>query len=432
MDQLDPNFIPPSDVDPILAMVFLDAAYNMKNSDVSMDDNPLTEWSIMTPCPCLAISLCEDSCYIADCNTILNRLRKSVLPDLSFPNIDPADTLIHETYFDTWDEINIKRADPSSFNEAIDVSMTYLGWCTINCKNPFKLEEPFPVNSICYATGVLMDNKVVQVIIDTSAVRSLMTRKLFNSCPSLHTLVRDKPHIPYVVVGNGAKIYSEFIIPVPIRFENHWFEVYTVVTDVIGSDLFLIGVKSLKEIEARVCTHTNHVYFLNRSAFLYPIHKYVLPPKGWRTIKLKVSFPGRLGGMAIAKLYRNSNVPETVPIPIKNNYTYIDISNNNNNALTLNTNKHLGIIDVRSLGYFHISLEYFKRTLGQTYSFSAMYACQEAMNKVSESISQLYKPKKKGQSIDSYPWLDDNDPRHQQSDEEILHNTIDADYHKEK
>ena len=124
-----------------------------------------------------------------------------------------------------------------------------------------------------------------------------------------------------------------------------------------------------------------------------------------------VSFPGRLEGIAIAKLYRNSNVPVTVPIPIKNNYTYIDISNKNDKPLTLNTYEHLGIIDVHSLGYFHISLEYFKKTLGQTYSFSAMYACQEAMNKVSESISQLYKPKKRGQSIDPYPWLDDNDPR---------------------
>ena len=47
------------------------------------------------------------------------------------------------------------------------------------------------------------------------------------------------------------------------------------------------------------------------------------------------------------------------------------------------------------------------------------------MNKVSESISQLYKPKKRGQSIDPYPWFDDNDPRRHQSDEEILHNTID-------
>ena len=157
---------------------------------------------------------------------------------------------------------------------------------------------------------------MVQVIINTDAVRSLMTRKLFNSCPSLHTLVRYKPHIPYVVVGNGAKIYSEFIVPVPIRFENHWFEVYTVVTDVIGSDLFLIGVKSLKEIEARVCTCSNRVYFLNRSAFLFPVHKYVLPLNGRRTIKLEVSFPGRLESVAIAKLYRNSNVPVTVPIPI--------------------------------------------------------------------------------------------------------------------
>ena len=122
------------------------------------------------------------------------------------------------------------------------------------------------------------------------------------------------------------------------------------------------------------------MYFLNRSAFLFPVHKYVLPLNGRRTIKLEVSFPGRLEGVAIAKLYRNSNVPVTVPIPIKNNYTYIDISNKNDKALTLHTYEHLGIIDVCSLGYFHISLEYFKKTLGQTYSFSAMYACQEAMN----------------------------------------------------
>ena len=255
LDPLDPEYIPPSDSDPVLTMI-LEAAYNVWNADISRDENPLTEWSIMTPRPCYAISPLEDSCYITDCNVIQQRLRKLVLPAPSF-KVDPADTLIHETYFDTWDDINIKRADPSNFNEAIDVSMTYLGSCMVNCKNCFKLEESFPVNSICYATGVFMDNKVVQVIIDTGAVRSLMTRKLFNSCPSLHTLVRYKPHIPYVVVGNGAKIYSEFIVPVPIRFENHWFEVYTVVTDVIGSDLFLIGVKSLKEIEAGVCTRSN-------------------------------------------------------------------------------------------------------------------------------------------------------------------------------
>ena len=91
--------------------------------------------------PCYVVSPPNDSAYIADCNATLQKLHKLHHSSQQLPCIDPADTLIHDTYFDTLDEINITRADPGSFNESIDVIMTYLRSCKVDCNRSFKWEE---------------------------------------------------------------------------------------------------------------------------------------------------------------------------------------------------------------------------------------------------------------------------------------------------
>ena len=70
----------------------------------------------------------------------------------------------------------------------------------------FHLESKFPINSLGFVTGQLVDGQNVECLIDTGTIRSIMSRAFFEACPVLAKLPRYKPVHPYCVVGNGQRV----------------------------------------------------------------------------------------------------------------------------------------------------------------------------------------------------------------------------------
>ena len=67
-------------------------------------------------------------------------------------------------------------------------------------------------------------------------------------------------------------------------------------------EIYVIGIKSLAEIEAVIDTRLNKVSFLNRSAPIFPFESETVPAKGKKLIKSYLKFPTPLTGMIILKL----------------------------------------------------------------------------------------------------------------------------------
>ena len=88
--------------------------------------------------------------------------------------------------------------------------------------------------------------------------------------------------------------------------------------------------------------------------------------------------------------------------------------------MKFNPTQMLGIIDLRSLGYYKIKQEVLQQNLSHVYNFESAHEVCDQFNRL---ISTLKKEKMQG--TERYPWLDDSDERKYMSDREILEKYID-------
>ena len=67
-----------------------------------------------------------------------------------------------------------------------DLSMTYLGKASIVRDYKMIAEERFPKSGQGYTTGQLLDGTECQILLDTEASKSFMSKSHYLHCKSLH------------------------------------------------------------------------------------------------------------------------------------------------------------------------------------------------------------------------------------------------------
>ena len=103
--------------------------------------------------------------------------------------------------------------------------------------------------------------------------------------------------------------------------------------------------------------------------------------------------------------------------------TSLDVTNNMHETVIFETKQMLGILDLRSLGYYKIKQGILQQNLSKCYLF-------ESANKLCEEFNTLVNELKKDEKVpekEKYPWLEDNDERKYMTDREILDKYIDLD-----
>ena len=86
----------------------------------------------------------------------------------------------------------------------------------------------------------------------------------------------------------------------------------------------------------------------------------------------------------------------------------------------------LGIIDLRSLGYYKIKQGTLQQNLSKYYRFERADTLCEHFSKF---INTLKKEREQKELEESYPWLDPSDQRKCLTDHEILYKYIDIESH---
>ena len=92
------------------------------------------------------------------------------------------------------------------------------------------------------------------------------------------------------------------------------------------------------------------------------------------------------------------------------------INNSNSETLILNLRVALGILDLRSLGYYKIKQGVIQQKLSRFYEF-------ESADEVCTQFNNLINTLRKEQKLETgekFPWLDNSDERKYMSDREIL------------
>ena len=157
--------------------------------------------------------------------------------------------ILKEEYLDVYKGIQSEIVNTTRFNENSDLSTTYLGKSDRSKNDKLKAEESFPISEQGYMLGKLLDRSECQLLLDTSASKSFMSKSFYMHCKSLHSLPKFASKTQRIQVGNGQFVSVLFIIPVIIDVHGHRFEIYTLVSEIHENVDLVLGIKNVFELE---------------------------------------------------------------------------------------------------------------------------------------------------------------------------------------
>ena len=122
-----------------------------------------------------------------------------------------------EEYLDRYEGVTSGIVDTTRFDESSDLSTTYLGKVDMTHDKDFIVEERFPISKLGYTVGKLMDGMECQILLDTGASKSFMSKSYYLHYKALHSLPKFASKTQRIQVGDGQHISVLFIIPVIIE-----------------------------------------------------------------------------------------------------------------------------------------------------------------------------------------------------------------------
>ena len=149
----------------------------------------------------------------------------------------------------------------------------------------------------------------------------------------------------------------------------------------------------------------------------------MLKPKEQKLIKVKATFVDEVSGLVITKILDGSTY-STMLLKLKfmHNAATLDTVNNGTDTIIFKPEEMLGIVDLRSLGYYKIKQGILQQNLTKYYKFERADTLCDHFNKF---INTLKKEREQKELKESYPWLDLSEERKYMMDQEILDNYID-------
>ena len=102
------------------------------------------------------------------------------------------------------------------------------------------------------------------------------------------------------------------------------------------------------------------------------------------------------------------------------NLATLDVTNSSLDTVISDPKEMLGLLDLRSVGYYKIKQEILQQNLGRYYRFESADILCEHFNKFINTLNM-----KKEEMKEKYPWLEPDNKRINMSDREILDKCVD-------
>ena len=316
-------------------------------------------------------------------------------------------------YLNMYDSITSELNVNMEYDDAVDVTTTYLGHESIKITDTFRPEQAFPIYSNCHTWGQFVGGGMLDMLLDTGASKSYMSRGFYMRHPHLHKYLKFNSTVRNLQVGNGELVTTLFVIPFVFKIGKHLFEVYTLVSEIQQNMDIILGVKNMFKIEGEISCRTSQFKFLNRSLSTFPLSTHRIKVGAKAYVKAKVPFIEKLSGHAIAKLLYKGSLG-TMKIRLVDNLTVIQIINNTPSTMSLSPEELIGIVDLRSLGYYNIKPQVMHFNLTGVHNLFSKwnldFRFEEHFAKVSTQNVCYQKREVVRKSPDPYPWLDEDDP----------------------
>ena len=211
------------------------------------------------------------------------------------------------------------------------------------------------------------------------------------------------------------------MIPVIVEICSGRLEVFTLVSETFDNVHMVLGIKNTFELEDVIDSPESCFRFLSRLVPIFPREQVAVKPGERKLIPIETPFVEEILGMAIVKIInKGQKMPMMLKLKFIRNKAMLDITNNTREILIFDRKTMIGILDLRSLGYYKIKQGVLQQNLNKYYHFEEANKVCEEFNKMVEVIKE-----EEGKSKEKYPWLDDTDERKYMMDREILEKYID-------
>ena len=188
------------------------------------------------------------------------------------------------------------------FNENSDLSMTYLGQTNMTRDTKIKAEERFPITGQGFASGKLLNGTECQILLDTGATKSYMSKLYYLWCKTLHALPKFSSNTQRIQVGNGQYVSVLFVIPVIVDIHGHRFEIFTLVSEIHDNVDLVMGMKNIFELEGVIDSRDSCFSFLSRSIPSFSVSTIEIVPTSQKMVIIEAAFIKELSGMAMVKI----------------------------------------------------------------------------------------------------------------------------------
>ena len=360
--------------------------------EIEMQKTQMEQWSILSNFLNYVQHSTFNSMNHSLSTKLVNRYKINQNEKKEFMEVDFGTSLqnLQDEYLDVYEGIQLDIVSSSRFDENSDISTTYFGRIEHKeSQDKLKAEESFPISENGYTLGRLLDGTKCQLLLDTGASKSFMSKSFYMDCKSLHTLPKFAATTQRIQVGNGQCISVLFIIPVIIEVHGHRFEIYTLVSEIHENVDLVLGIKNLFELEGVINSRDYRFEFLNRSVPIYSEKEIMLKPYEQMLVKVKAQFVDEISGLAIIKIIdRRTNSTLLIKLKFMCNMAVLDIKNAGKDTMTSNSKEMIGIVDIRSLGYYKIKQGILQQNLSRYYRFEEASKLYEYFNRFVDTLKK--------------------------------------------
>ena len=340
-----------------------------------------------------------------------------------------------------FEEVSCCVKTTTYYDDTNDVSTTYLGTYHAGDKpKAFNFENHIPMDGRGKARGHLIDQTPFKLFLDLGATRNCLSHTYYKASKSLHKLSKFTTTCTGIKIGNGSIVKVLFVIPLLFMCHGHRFEIYTIVADFDNGIDLVFEFKNMVETEGMLNTRMGEFDFLGRSIPIFPKHDLDVKPGGKAYLKVRIPFAEKLSGRALCKMFA-AEINHTLKLKVQDNQALVEFENKSNTTAELIRKTVLGILDLRSMGYFKVGYQKMV-TMAEAGDKFQMHRYQQVSKDKPRDGCGLYFKMSCDRGLlrnisgksedpdhepreDPYPWLVDDDPRRFQSDAEILFEKID-------
>ena len=209
-----------------------------------------------------------------------------------------------------------------------------------------------------------------QILLDTGATKSYMSKSYYLRCKTLHALPKFSSNTQRIQVGNGQYVSVLFVIPVIIDIHGHRFQIFTSVSEIHDNVDLVMGMKNIFELEGVIDSRESCFSFQSRSIPYFPATTVEIAPASQKMVMVNAPFVEELPGMAMLKIL-NMKEQTTNMIKVKfiQNKAVLKIKNKTHETIAFSRTDMMGVVDLRSLGFYKIKQEVLQEHLSRHYCF---------------------------------------------------------------